>query len=53
MKYLFFQMRGRKLQRIKNCMSWLSDSKPVPFGVVEEERGIEGEVRAGAVTLPR
>lgn len=51
MKYLFFQMRGRKLQRIKNCMSWLSNSKPVPFGVVEEEGGIDGEVRAVAVTL--
>lgn len=46
-----FQMRGRKLQRIKNCLSWLSDSKSVPFGVVEEEGGIDGEVRAVAVTL--
>lgn len=46
MKYLFFQMRGRKLQRMKNCMSWLSDSMPVPFGVVEEGGGIDGDVRA-------
>lgn len=34
-------------------MSWLSDSKPVPFGVVEKEGGIDGEVRAVAVTLPQ
>lgn len=31
---------------MKNCMSWLSDSMPVPFGVVEEEGGIAGDVRA-------
>lgn len=48
-----FQMRGRKLQRIKNCMSWLSNSMPVPLGVVEEERGIDSDVRAVAVTLPQ
>lgn len=48
-----FQMRGRKLQRIKNCMSWLSDSMPVPFGVAEEEGGIDDDVRAAAVTLPQ
>lgn len=34
-------------------MSWLSDSMSVPFGVVEEEGGIDGDVRAVAVTLPQ